>query len=108
MILADKCLELGLPNPHQCEEQLAFVKRIILEGDSLNTRVRRYIGIHNLHSIVPKLFKLGIAFEWVNIPVYCLLLKLTPPEPVIVIYMTMEQQKEYWKAKRKPIKEAAQ
>jgi hypothetical protein len=104
MILTNKCLELGLPEPKQNEEQLHFVKRVIAEGNSLNTRVCRYIGIHNLHSIVPKLFKLGIKFEWVNSPVYCPLLEITPPEPVIVIYMTMEQQKEYWEAKKKPAK----
>ena len=105
MILADKCLELNLPEPHKTEEQLHYVKRVIAEGETLNTRMCRYIGIHNLHSIVPKLFKLNIQFEQVNSPVYCPLLKLTPPEPVIVIYMTMEQQKEYWVSKKKPIKD---
>ena len=102
MILNKKCVELGLPEPKEHEEQLNYIKRVIAEGNSLNTRVCRYIGIHNLHSIVPKLFKLGIVFEWLNSPVYCPLLKVTPPEPVIVIYMTMKQQKEYWDAKKKP------
>ena len=108
MILSDKCLELGLPEPSEAEEQLHFVRRVIAEGNSLNTRMCRHIGIYNLHSIVPKLFKQGVNFEWVNSPVYCPLLKITPPEPVIVIYMTMEQQKEYWEAKKKPTKEANQ
>lgn len=102
MILNKKCVELGLPEPKQNEEQLHYIKRAMLEGNNLNTRVCRYIGIHNLHSIVPKLHKLGIVFEWLNSPVYCPLLQMTPPEPVIVIYMTVEQQRKYWEAKKKP------
>ena len=108
MILSEKCLELNLPEPHKAEEQLNYVKRTIVEGYTLNTRICRFIGIHNLHSIVPKLSESNVNFEKINIPVCCPLLKTMPPEPVIVIYMTMEQQKEYWESKEKPTKETNQ
>jgi hypothetical protein len=108
MIIVEKCLEIGLPEPHRKEEPLHFVKRVLAENYNLNSRLCRYIGIPNLPSIVLKLYRLGIAFEGVNSPVYCPLLKLTLPDPVIGIYMTQDQQQEYWRAKTKPITEVTQ
>jgi hypothetical protein len=104
MIIVEKCLEIGLPQPHRTEEPLHFVKRVLAEDYNLNSRLCRYIGIPNLPSIVFKLYRLGIAFEEVNSSVYCPFL----PDPEIGIYMTPEQQQEYWQAKRKPITEVTQ
>jgi len=108
MIIVTKCLEIGLPEPHKTEEPLHFVKRVIAEGYNLNSRLCRYIGIPNLPSIMLKLDRLGIAFEGGGSLIYCPLLKLTLPDPVIGIYMTQDQQQEYWRAKTKPITEVTQ
>jgi|GEM_PF-1588978 len=108
MIIVNHCIEVGLPKPHRTEKPLHFVKRVIAEGYNLNSRLCRYIGINDLPAIMAELYRLGIDFERVNCPAYCPLSIVTLPDPIIGIYMTMEQQRTYWRAKIKPIKEATQ
>ena len=47
MIHVDKCLELGLPEPKSYDNQLTYIKRLLLLGFSFNTRMARYCGIGN-------------------------------------------------------------
>ena len=108
MIIVEKCLAIGLPEPHKTEDQVHYVTRVIAEGYAVNARICDQIGIYNLHSIAQQLWELGIDFEWVYSRVYCPLLNAMTIELVPVIYMTMDQQITYWKGKRKPIKEATQ
>lgn len=95
MIYIDKCAELELPEPKSFETQLLYILRLIAEGFVLNTRICRFIGIHNLHSIVSVLAKRGENFTLMYERVYCPFIGDIPPYPVDVIYMTKEQQDQY-------------
>lgn len=95
----DKCLELGLPEPESYDTQTAYVIKTILNGDKFDTRKARYIGIHNLHSIVSKLTKTGFKFTLEHGLVKCPFLKVTPPHPVDIVYMSPEQITFYKKEK---------
>lgn len=102
MIHADKCLELGLPEPKTFETQVSYVLRCMEAGHKLHTRIARYIGIGNLHSIIPALYRMGIEFEKYLGLARCPFTGETPPFPVDWIFMTAEQSKQY--RKRKPAK----
>ena len=91
MIHTDKCLELMLPTPKTYETQYSYIRRLLLLGITLNTRICRYIGIHNLHSIVPKLYESGLFFTQTQDIAECPFTRVAPPHPVIFIYMTQEQ-----------------
>lgn len=54
-IIPTHCENLGLPTPREYESQYNYIKRLLIEGCNLNTREARYIGIHNLHSLISKL-----------------------------------------------------
>ena len=108
MIIVKKCLEMGLPEPGKTEEPLHYTARMIAEGHNINALICRHIGIYNLREIVQQLWALGTDFEVTYSRVYCPLLNCIPPDDVIGIYMTPEQQRAYWKGERKPIKEATQ
>ncbi|MBK8187487.1 MAG: hypothetical protein IPK77_09760 [Cellvibrio sp.] len=95
MIHADKCAELNLPTPKTYETQLLYILRLISEGFVLNTRICRFIGIHNLHSLASVLVKRGVNFTLCYERVYCPFIGDIPPYPVDVIYMTKEQQEQY-------------
>jgi hypothetical protein len=95
MIHKDKCVELGLPEPKSFETQLLYILRLIAEGFVLNTRICRFIGIHNLHSLASVLAKRGINFTLTYERVYCPFIGDIPPYPVDVIYMTNEQREHY-------------
>lgn len=99
MIHSDKCLELGLPIPASFDNQLTYVTKVISCGLKLNTRIARYIGIHNLHSLIPILSKRGLDFELEHGRVYCPFTQKTPPYPVDIIYMTTEQVDVFRKEK---------
>ena len=94
-IHTDKAADLDLPCPKSFETQYAYVLRLMLEGITLNTRVCRYLGIHNLHSIAPKLYYNGIKFTWYKDLAECPLSGEVPPRPVTTIYMTLEQRKAH-------------
>ena len=87
----DKCLELGLPEPSSFDNQLTYVIRVLEAGIKLNTRMARYIGIHNLHSIAPILKKKGYDFILEHGRVRCPFTDKVPPFPVDVLSMTAEQ-----------------
>jgi len=95
MIHGDKCVALGLPKPKSFETQLLYILRLITEGFVLNTRICRFIGIHNLHSYVSVLAKRGVTFSLYRERVYCPFIDDIPPYPVDVIYMTKEQQEQH-------------
>lgn len=99
MIHKDKCLELGLPAPKSYDTQGGYVTRVIAAGFNLNTRICRFVGIHNLHSIVSALYKKGVDFTLGHGRVLCPFTEETPPYPVDIIYMTTEQQSSYRKEK---------
>lgn len=95
----DKCLELGLPEPLRFDNQLTYVIRVLVTGVKLNTRVARYIGIHNLHSIAPILKKKGYEFSLEHGRVRCPFTEKVPPYPVDILSMTAEQIATYKKQK---------
>ncbi|WP_426357978.1 hypothetical protein ACPUVO_16250 [Pseudocolwellia sp. HL-MZ19] len=91
IIHIDKCLELGLPEPKPYDNQLTYIKRLLLLGFSFNTHMARYCGIGNLHSLVNPLRKKGIEFIKEKSLVKCLFTGKTYPYPVIVLKMSPEQ-----------------
>jgi hypothetical protein len=99
MIHIDKCLELGLPEPKSYDNQLTYIKRLLLLGFSFNTRMARYCGIGNLHSLVAPLRRKGINFTKVKNLVNCPFTGKTPPYPVDILSMTPEQIVLYKKTK---------
>jgi len=99
MIHKDKCLELGLPEPLSFDNQLTYVTKILVTGVKLNTRIARYIGIHNLHSIAPILKKKGYDFTLEHGRARCPFTKKVPPYPVDVLSMTPDQIATYKKQK---------
>jgi hypothetical protein len=101
-IHSEKCIELGLPVPKGYETQPTYIVRCISGGFNLNTRICRFIGIHNLHSIISALFKKGIDFTLAHDRVLCPSTGEIPTHPVDVIYMTKEQQAAHPKEKPTP------
>ena len=99
MIHKDKCLELGLPEPKSYDNQLTYIKQLLLLGIRFNTRMARYCGIGNLHSLVTPLKKKGIEFNLDHGRVKCHFTGTTPPHPVDIISMTPEQVALYKKTK---------
>jgi hypothetical protein len=99
MIHKDKCLELGLPIPASYDNQLSYVLKVISLGHKLNTRLARFIGIHNLHSIAPILHKKGYQFTLDHGRVKCPFTGDVPSYPVDILSMTPEQIAHYKKTK---------
>jgi len=99
MIHKDKCFELGLPEPKSFDTQLAYILKVITLGMSINTRDARYIGIHNLHSIPPKLHKKGYPYTLEHGRVNCPFTGKTPSNSVDILSMTPEQISNYQKTK---------
>jgi hypothetical protein len=99
MIHKDKCLELGLPEPKSYENQLTYIKRLLLMGFSFNTRMARYCGIGNLHSLVVPLKTSGLDFIKVKKLTMCPFTNETPPYPVNILSMSPEQITQYIEAK---------
>jgi len=99
MIHKEKCLELGLPEPMSFDNQETYIVKIMVLGFTINTRMARFVGIHNLHSIAPKLYKKGYEFEHENMRVSCPFTGKTPNQTVIVLSMTTPQITNYKIAK---------
>ncbi|WP_063704715.1 hypothetical protein [Pseudoalteromonas gelatinilytica] len=89
------CLELGLSTPKKYEKQINYVLRLLLTGYSINTRMARYIGIYNLHSILSKLKKRGVPFTIDHVKAYCPLVQEVISNPVDKAYMSFEQVSLY-------------
>lgn len=99
MIHTDKCLELGLPEPASFDNQQTYVVRVMSLGIKLNTRMARFIGIHNLHSVASLLARKGYQFKLEHGRVYCPFTNKVPPFSVDILSMTSEQVVDYQKAK---------
>lgn len=91
MIHKDKCLELGLPEPKSFHNQQTYVLLVISEGHHINTRVARYIGIHNLHSLASILKRKGYNYTHKHGVVKCPFTGSIPPYPVDILSMSPEQ-----------------
>jgi len=89
------CLELGLPAPKKYEKQINYVLRLLLIHYPVNTRMARYIGIYNLHSILSKLKKRGVPFTIDHVKAYCPLVQEVISNPVDKAYMSFEQVSSY-------------
>jgi len=102
MILKEPCKVLGLPEPKSYETQAAYVRRIMLGGFRLDTRVARSIGIGNLHSVIAQLRKKGFPLVVEHSAAYCPVTGDIPPYKVDVIHMSRLQIAEYTADKEKP------
>ncbi|WP_255229479.1 hypothetical protein [Pseudoalteromonas sp. HM-SA03] len=102
MIHKDKCQELGLPEPLSYHNQLTYVLMVISQGLKLSTRNARYIGIHNLHSLVSILRRKGYQFTLEHGRVHCPFTGIVPPYPVDIVSMSYEQIQLYKSKKSRP------
>lgn len=99
IIHPDKCAELGLPTPKGYDTQESYITRAIASGFILNTRICRFIGIHNLHSLASIMAKKGLWFSLTHERVLCPFTGEVPPHPVDIIYMTRDQQEAHRQSK---------
>jgi hypothetical protein len=100
MIYSDKCLDLSLPLPKGFDTHYSYVLNCIVAGNNINTRLCRYIGIHNLHNVIPKLKKKKIPFSLAHGKVHCPFTNQTQPYPVYITYMKLEQSQQYLSNKK--------
>jgi len=101
MIHREKCRDLGLPEPKRFDTQSSYLLRAMTNGHRPDTRICRYIGIHNLHSIASALLKKGYEFVRCRGRVPCPFTGKIPIEPVVIIYMTKQQQRAFKSGKKK-------
>ncbi len=91
--------QLGLPAHKKGERQIDYVKRVLLNGTRLNTRICRFIGIGNLHSIISRLaskrFPHCVKHGLVTDPYT----GEVPPYEVDIVWMEPEQIQAYRKQK---------
>jgi hypothetical protein len=99
IIHKDKCLELGLPEPKSFDNQQTYVLKVISTGHKFDTRKARFIGIHNLHSVAPMLYKKGYQFTLEHGRVNCPFIGKILPNPVDILSMTHQQIAHYKKTK---------
>ena len=99
MIHKDKCQEIGLPESKSYESQQNYIFRAMLCGTKLNTRICRYIGIHNLHSIVSGMNRKKYTFTLEHGRVRCPCTGETPPLPVDIVRMARQQRQSHEKLK---------
>lgn len=83
--------KLGLPAPKYGEKQIHYLKRVLLNGYILNTRICRFIGIGNLHSLISSLKKQHFPHTVEHLKVVDPYTGELPPHSVDVIWMTPEQ-----------------
>lgn len=95
MIRRDKCLELGLPDPHLCQKESNYVFSVISQGLAINTNLARYIGIDDLQDVVFALQRRGYLFTVEDKEVECPSTGRLTAFPVTVLSMTDEQQALY-------------
>jgi hypothetical protein len=100
MIHSDKCHELSLTSPKGFDTQYSYILGCIVDGNKINTRLCRYIGIHNLHSVIPILKRKKIPFTLAHGRVRCPFTNQIPPYPVDIVYMTQEQRQQYLSDKK--------
>lgn len=95
MMIIERCIELKLPTPRGFDTEPSYLITCIQSGHTINTRICRYIGIGNLHSVKPVLRKMKVPFTEVMGRAFCPTRGVIPPEPVLHIYMDAEQQQDY-------------
>lgn len=90
-LIPEACTQLGFPTPYGHEEQAAYVRRLLREGFSINTREARFVGIHNLHSIAAELRRKGFPFHTDHKPAMDPRTGELPPQPVDWLSLATEQ-----------------
>jgi hypothetical protein len=95
MIDLQRCKELNLPIPRKNQTQPSYILTCISTGHKINTRICRYIGIYNLHSVISKIKERHYPVTVEHRIVWCPQTKTLPFHPVDVVYMTQEQRKSY-------------
>lgn len=101
-IYHDNCTSIGFLEPKSYETQRGYTIRLLLNGYTVSTRDCRYVGIGNLHSIIPYLKKMGYEFNHEHKQAYCHARKSTPPQKVNVIFMDAIQRELGRNIKRIP------
>ena len=94
MIHQNKCLELGLPEPHPCQKESNYVLSVIALGIKADTKMARSIGIDNLQSVASALERKGYVFTLEYEDIKCPLTGILSKRAA-TLSMTKEQQKLY-------------
>lgn len=106
MIHKDKCIELGLPKPKSFHTQKTYLIESVAAGYTYDTRISRYIGIHNLHSIASAILKKAPDLLTLKHGrVLCPFTGKRPSQHVDIIYMTPRQQQAYKQRNKKAAKD---
>ena len=95
MIPRNKCLELGLPEPNDCQKESNYVLSVISQGLTINTNMARYIGIDDLQDVVYAIKRKGYLFTVEDKEAECPSTGRLTPFPIMVLSMTDEQQALY-------------
>lgn len=90
-LIGDACVSLGFPMPFKWEDQICYIRRLLLDGHSINTRQARFIGIGNLHSVVPVLRRKGFPIRVWHTQALDPRTGERPPQPVDHISLDIEQ-----------------
>lgn len=100
MLYQDQITQLGWPE-YKGQHQIHYLMELLVKGYLPDTRKCRFVGIGNLHSLLPqlerKLFPFTKTMQKIKDPVT----GATPINEVLVVWMTEEQRQE-WQEKRKP------
>lgn len=90
MLYQDRIAQLGWPR-YKGQHQTHYLMELLIKGYSPDTRKCRFVGIGNLHSLLPqlerKLFPFTKAMRKTKDPVT----GTTPSNEVLVVWMTAEQ-----------------
>ena len=89
MIPRNKCLELGLPEPNDCQKESNYVLSVISQGLTIN------IGIDDLQDVVCAIKRKGYLFTVEDKEAECPSTGRLTPFPIMVLSMTDEQQALY-------------
>jgi hypothetical protein len=90
-LISDACVSLGFPAPLKWEDQIRYIRRLLLDGHSINTRQARFIGIGNLHSVVSTLRHQGFPLRVWHTQALDPRTGERPPQPVDHLSLDIEQ-----------------
>lgn len=92
--------QLTLPRFKSGETQIGYVRRVVLDGYTINTYQCRCMQIYNLHSIISELKKQGMEMTVKHQQAMDPSRGITPRFLVDVVFMTLDQR-DLYKNKKK-------
>jgi len=94
MLYHDRIILLGWPE-YKAQHQINYLIELLIKGFSVDTRKCRFIGIGNLHSLLPQLERKQFPFTKAKRKVRDPVTGTTPINEVLVVWITDEQRQEW-------------